>query len=247
MDTDRSMRLWRLAVAYAQGDTVGVAHVCAAAISATGVDGAAVTMMLGTTPYETISAGDRLASELAELAVTLGEGPSVSARTDGPVLAADLAAARCQARWPMFAPAAVRAGGRAVFALPMAIGAIQLGVLDLCRTRPGDLDHDQLADALVLADTASALVLDAGRPDPTDESQRQPELSGMHYAEVHQATGMVMVQLGASAAVALIRLRAYAYAHDRRLRDVAVDVVARRLRFHPDTRTATSTMVDSGE
>jgi hypothetical protein len=45
---------------------------------------------------------------------------------------------------------------------------------------------------------------------------------------------MVTVQLGVSAAVALIRLRAYAYSHDRRLRDVASDVVARRLRFSPD-------------
>ena len=45
---------------------------------------------------------------------------------------------------------------------------------------------------------------------------------------------MITVQLGVTAAVALIRLRAYAYAHDRRLRDVAGDVVARRLRFDPD-------------
>jgi hypothetical protein len=45
---------------------------------------------------------------------------------------------------------------------------------------------------------------------------------------------MIIAQLGVSAAVALIRLRAYAYAHDRRLRDVARDVVARRLRFHAD-------------
>jgi hypothetical protein len=42
---------------------------------------------------------------------------------------------------------------------------------------------------------------------------------------------MVTVQSGVSAAVALIRLRAYAYAHGRRLREVAGDVVARRLRF----------------
>ena len=42
---------------------------------------------------------------------------------------------------------------------------------------------------------------------------------------------MVTVQLGVTAAVALIRLRAFAYSHDRRLRDVARDVVARRLRF----------------
>lgn len=52
---------------------------------------------------------------------------------------------------------------------------------------------------------------------------------------MHRATGMVLVQLGVTAAVALIRLRAYAYAHERRLRDVAADVVARRLRFSPET------------
>jgi hypothetical protein len=54
---------------------------------------------------------------------------------------------------------------------------------------------------------------------------------------VHQATGMITVQLGVSMAVALVRLRAHAYAHDRRLRDVAADVVARRLRFDPDAET----------
>jgi hypothetical protein len=42
---------------------------------------------------------------------------------------------------------------------------------------------------------------------------------------------MIIVQLDVTATVALSRLRAYAYAHDRRLRDVAADVVARRLRF----------------
>ena len=55
--------------------------------------------------------------------------------------------------------------------------------------------------------------------------------AGLQHPEVHQATGMILVQLGVSAAVALVRLRAYAYAHDRPLRDVAADVVARRLRF----------------
>ena len=49
---------------------------------------------------------------------------------------------------------------------------------------------------------------------------------------------MITVQLGVTAAVALVRLRAFAYAHDRRLRDVARDVVARRLRFDPVERRA---------
>ncbi|MBE1491520.1 ANTAR domain-containing protein [Plantactinospora soyae] len=51
---------------------------------------------------------------------------------------------------------------------------------------------------------------------------------------MYQATGMLLVQLGSSAEEAFARLRAYAYAHDRRLGDVARDVVERRLRFQPD-------------
>jgi AmiR/NasT family two-component response regulator len=53
-------------------------------------------------------------------------------------------------------------------------------------------------------------------------------------AELFQAQGMVMVQLGISIGEAMARMRAYAYAHDRRLSEVARDVVARRLRFDPD-------------
>jgi len=52
--------------------------------------------------------------------------------------------------------------------------------------------------------------------------------------EIDQATGMLTVQLGVSAAEAFARLRAYAYARDRRLADVANDIVARRLRLDPD-------------
>ena len=153
----------------------------------------------------------------------------------GPALVADLTAPDCLARWPVFAPAAAQAGVRAVFALPLQVGAIRLGVMDLYRARPGDLDREQLADALVLADTACALLLDAAQRDRPRPDGRWPEQAGLQHPEVHQATGMIIVQLGVTAAVALIRLRAYAYAHDRRLRDVAGDVVARRLRFDPDT------------
>jgi len=48
---------------------------------------------------------------------------------------------------------------------------------------------------------------------------------------VHQATGMISVQLEVSLAEALVRLRAHAYANDRPLNEVAADVVARRLRL----------------
>ena len=235
MSDARRVRLWGLVVAKAGGDLVSVAHVAAAVISAVGVDGSAVTVMLSATPRETVYASDPLASELEELTLTLGEGPGIDATTGGPALAGDLTSAASVARWPAFAPGAVDAGASAVFALPLQLGGIRLGVMDLYRARAGSLDDDQFADALLLADTACAVLLDSVSAGDHPPGGRGPEPAGPHHPEVHQATGMVIVQLGVSAAVALVRLRAYAYSHERRLRDVAADVVARRLRFDPDT------------
>ena len=45
---------------------------------------------------------------------------------------------------------------------------------------------------------------------------------------------MLTEHLGTGIAEALLRLRAYAYAHDRRMADVAADIVARRLRLSAD-------------
>lgn len=234
MNTDRRMRLWSQVVDNAQGAQAGVEHVCAAVISATGVAGVAVTAVSGGGLRETVYASDPVASDLAESTLTLGEGPGVDALAGGPVLVADLTSAESRDRWPVFAPAAAHAGAAAMFALPLRVGAVHVGVMDLYRAEPIGLVGEQLADALLLADTACALLLDAAQPDRPRPDGRRPEPAGLAHPEVHQATGMITVQLGVSAAVALIRLRAYAYAHDRRLREVAGDVVARRLRFHPD-------------
>jgi ANTAR domain len=235
MSNDRRARVWGLVVGEARGDPVAVAHVGLAVLSAAGVDGAAVTVTLSATPRETVYASDSTASQLEELTLTLGEGPGIDAVTGSPGLVGDLSSADCAVRWPAFAPAAVDAGAKAMFALPLQVGGIRLGVMDLYRREPGPLDNDELADAFVLADTACALLLDQVRTERPSPHGHGPEPAGPHHPEVHQATGMMIVQLGVSAAVALVRLRAYAYSHDRRLRDVAADVVARRLRFTPDT------------
>ena len=231
MSTDRRMRLWTLVVERAHGEAATVDHVGAVSIAASGVDAVAVTVAVPASPRETVYASSQLAMDMEDLTTTLGEGPGVDALADGPALAADLDDAGWQARWPVFAPAAVDGGIHAAFALPLQVGGIHLGVMDLYRARPGPLDPGQLADALLLADTACALLLDT---TTSGTAGQRPEVAGLAHPEVHQATGMIIAQLGVSAAVALIRLRVYAYAHDQRLRDVAANVVARRLRFRPD-------------
>lgn len=233
MTSDRRVDLWSVVVANAGDAEVGLEHVGATILTVAGVTGVAVTLRLPATPREAVYASDRVAMELEELILTLGEGPSVDALTDGPILASDLSDTDCATRWPAFTDAAMSAGVRALFALPLRVGAARLGVMDLYRDKAGALERSQLADALILADTACALLLDGPR-DGVAPDQYVPVRAGPHQPEVHQASGMISVQLGVSIAVALMRLRGYAYANERRLRDVAADVVARRLRFDPD-------------
>ncbi len=157
----------------------------------------------------------------------------------GPVLAADLGTTEAATRWPGFTSEAQRADAAAIFAFPLQIGAIRAGVMGLYRNRPGSLSLSQLGDALVFADTATLLLLaDAGAAAAGLETGTgpagQPENLALHRAEVDQATGMLIEQLGVGIAEAFIRLRAYAYAHDRRLGDLARDIVARRVRLRPD-------------
>jgi hypothetical protein len=139
-------------------------------------------------------------------------------------------------RWPVFAGAlAERAEVGALFALPLQWGVLNLGVLDLYRVAPGVLAEAQLRDVVAAADTAALMLLGL-RTDPGETDGSWLDQAVGSRAEIHQATGMVLAQLGVSTADALARLRAYAFVHDRLLIDVARDVVARRLRFTEDSR-----------
>ena len=73
----------------------------------------------------------------------------------------ELGAAGWQVRWPGFAVAGAQAGAAAVFAFPLAQGAIRVGVLGLYRDTAGPLSPGALADVLVCADAALQLVLNS--------------------------------------------------------------------------------------
>jgi hypothetical protein len=241
MTGSRQVRVWGLvaATAASRRRPVSAADACAAVVAAVEVSGAWLTAALGRDASHVIDVTDGTGEVLAELELTLGEGPSRDAiDSGGPVLASDLSTAAMAQRWPGFAPAARLAGVAAVFAFPLRIGAIRAGVMGLYRDRPGPLSAFHLGDALVFADTATLLLMEAqdqtaadGGPGPGG----QPQDLAAHRAEIDQATGMLTEQLGVGIADAFVRLRAYAYVHDLRLGEVARDIVARRLRLRPDS------------
>jgi hypothetical protein len=209
-------------------------------VAAVQVSGAWLSAATGAETGHLMQVTDDVSEQLAELQLTLGEGPCTDASASGgPVLASDLGEIEAAGRWPVFTSAARLAGAGAIFAFPLRIGAIRAGVMGLYRERPGPLSAAQLGDALIFADTALLLLLDfpgqaAGSLPAWSGPGGQPLDLALHRAEIDQATGMLTEQLGVGITEAFVRLRAYAYAHDRRLADVARAIVARRLRLHPD-------------
>ena len=240
MTGNRLGMIWGLVAEQAavHGSGMSAGDACAAAVAGVQVTGAWLSAGSGGDGGHLMRATDGVSRSLAELQLTLGEGPSLDAfASGGPALASDLADRESGLRWPAFALAACEAGAAAVFAFPLAVGAIRAGTLGLYRDRPGPLAGRQLGDALLFADTATLLLLNAQTDgSPVADPDRQPAHSPWHRAEIDQATGMLTEQLGVSIADAFARLRAYAYANDLRLTDVAGDIVARRLRLHPGPR-----------
>jgi len=241
MTGSRALAVWAQVAAHAaeQGQRPSIADVCAVAVSSAQLSGSWVVAARGGDPDFVMCVTDPVSEQLAELQLTLGEGPCHDVLASAaPVLAGDLGDAESARRWPAFTPAACQLGAGALFAFPLIVGAIRAGVLGLYRGAPGLLPDRQLGDLLVLADVATLMLLasadgNAENGDGAALDGQAPDLA-LHRAEIDQATGMLTEQLGVPAAEAFVRLRAYAYAQDRRLADVAGDIVARRLRLDRD-------------
>jgi hypothetical protein len=209
-------------------ETKRLCEVCA---DVTGMNGAGIMLMSGDVPRGSVCTTDNVSALIEQLQYLLGEGPCVDAyHQDRPVLEPDLARSRTP-RWLAFTGPAIEAGVRAVFGFPLRVGGVRLGALNLYRDQPGSLTEHRHADALVMADIAAQAVLVLQANAPPGKLAAELEAGADFHYVVHQATGMVAVQLDVGVGQAFIRLRAYAFGHDRPLAEVANDVVARTLRF----------------
>jgi hypothetical protein len=118
----------------------------------------------------------------------------------------------------------------AVFAFPLRVGAVPLGAMTLYAGVAGSLSDGRFADALTMADVVTHEILVAQSSTP---SGAVVSAVGGYRAEVHQASGMVAVQLGVTIPDALVRIRAHAFASGRPLAEVARDIIGRSLRLVP--------------
>lgn len=205
------------------------ARLVSSCVSVLAVTGAGIMVMVDGGHRGTLGSSDAAMGVVEELQFTLGEGPCLDAYRLGRPVFEPALADPITPRWPAFTAPAVEAGVEAIFGFPLQIGAIRLGALDVYLDRPGDLSEAQLADALVMADVVTHEIIELQAGAPSEALASELDTSANLRAVVHQASGMLSVQLDIPIADALIRVRAHSYAENRLVNDVARDVVARRL------------------
>jgi GAF domain-containing protein len=154
------------------------------------------------------------------------QGPCLDCfRTGRPVAGVDLSGADAQ-RWPRFAAEARRTGFASVHALPMRLRDEVIGALNLFHVQPGGLSEPTLALAQALADVATIGLLQERviRGGEVLAEQLQSALNSRVLIE--QAKGVIAERNGINVGEAFTLLRQAARRHNRRLSDLAHEVVA---------------------
>jgi hypothetical protein len=146
-----------------------------ACVTALDVEGAAVSLLTTSIHRQALSTTDSTAATLEDLQFALGEGVCIEAAVSGrPVLGPDLQDHVLTTRWPVFAAAvAEQTEVRALFALPLRPGTINLGVLNLYRSAPGPLRGHELRDVVAAVDVTIFMLLLACGPDRCRAPQRR--------------------------------------------------------------------------
>ncbi len=200
-----------------------VSDFCRVGLTRTGVDAMTVTFANDFEGLELLHATDALSEQVSMMEVSLGQGPNVDALASGmPVMADDLRSDVSAHRWPIFAGEAVRAGVRAVQAYPIMFSLRAFGTVGLYSRSTTRLTSGQHRQATDITELIGLALVDPESGASIGSSLRMT---------VHQAAGMVMQQTGASIHDALVLLRSTAFTADRRVTELADDVIAGRMRF----------------
>lgn len=152
------------------------------------------------------------------------EGPCLDAYHSGrPVVNEDLATVN--GRWPRFAAVALTAGFRSADAIPMRLRGQVIGALNLFGSQPGSLSDDDVLVAQALADVATIAILQHRTVAETNVVNDQLNTALNSRIVIEQAKGMIAEREQVDMPEAFTRLRNHARNHNRRLAELATDIV----------------------
>jgi hypothetical protein len=200
-------------------------RLCQAGTIVLGADGAAITLNYADESRLTVSTSEEMAALLEDLQEVIGQGPGFDAATSGEIVTCVIGTD--DGRWPRLAEniSSIDFDG-ALVAIPLGTDGHTLGVLTAHATGR-DITLDLAAARFLSATMGAALLLDPELGEPGHEFEE----SWSARSTVHQATGMVVAQVGVRTEDALALLRGQAFTRGVSLAEVAADIVERRINF----------------
>ena len=195
-----------------------------------GADEVSVTLLQGDAARSVAFTG-QLASALDERQYAEGFGPCMDAALAGEVISvADTAS---EQRYADFAAVAHRAGVRSSLSVGMPVPQRTVGGLNMYSRSPDAFDDEAVALARVFADYGAVAMLNAALLDSKDAMARQLEQAMLARATIEQAKGILMARLGCTPEEAFAHLSQQSQKANRKLRDIAADLVAQARRGTP--------------
>lgn len=128
-------------------------------------------------------------------------------------------------RWPEYCEAAARVGLGAVAALPLTLGDECFGSLDLYSAERRAWEEGDLAAARVMADMATAYLINASKLDRQVQLAAQLQAALDTRVQIEQAKGIVANAHGISVDEAFERIRRHARQRRARLNEVTRAIV----------------------
>ncbi|MEV6767239.1 ANTAR domain-containing protein [Nocardia sp. NPDC051030] len=215
-------------------------ELCEASVRVLAAAEAAITLAMPDGRWEVLGVAGANAARFADAQAAVGEGPGPEALHAGvPVRLHSFADSLSAGRWPLLAQWDGTGPLGAMCSVPLRMGAIKVGFLDLLDADDIVTTRSGYQDAVQVANAITTLLLST-LPSANHGTEIDAAAAGQWWEqpvstrEIHQATGMVAVQLDCPAATAYARLVGHAFATGQALPEVAADVVARKLRFSPE-------------
>lgn len=130
-----------------------------------------------------------------------------------------------QARWPEFAAAAMAIGFRSVAAVPLRLRTETIGALNMFHSAPHPVALNDRRLAQALADVATIGILQRRSTHRSAMMAEQLQHALNSRVVIEQAKGVLAERNGVDMDAAFSALRRYARNHNRKLSELATDVV----------------------
>jgi transcriptional regulator with GAF, ATPase, and Fis domain len=152
------------------------------------------------------------------------EGPCLDCyRTGRPIARDDQSAMRSS--WPAFTTELQGLGFHSAQALPMRLRDNTIGALNLFRLEPGQLTHADLLIGQAMADVATVGLIQERAITASEQLATQLQTALHSRVQLEQAKGVLAQRAGLPMDEAFQVMRAYARSHNRRLSDVAAQII----------------------